>query len=245
MSQIIKVSELLKTSWGNYRRNAKLLAAIALVVALPGGLLTLAGVDPVISAYISLATVLMNLALIWTIDQLRQGHSVTVKRAYYEGTATVVQFMLTSVFLLLLLLPLALGGLLFNSAAGGASSASIGTPERLLVAILWLILAVPSLFWLVRRLFALLIVVEDKTTPLAAIRRSRELVKGRSWPVFGRLAALAAVVVVVILIPTVLLIVAASATILNFGLAALQLAVSLTVLPWSYIYLHKLYRSLL
>lgn len=219
------------------------LMLVAMVAALPVGLISLLSQDPGILAYGSLAAVIMNLALIWTVVRLQKGHMVTLKEAYYEGTSALVRFLLVALVLVASLLPFIIGATIFSSAVSD-TTVTVGLAEKLLVGVLWLILALPTLRWLTRYCFALLLVSQPGVTPIQALKTSRQRVKGRSWSIFGRLASLTALSIVIIFIPTIAVYVLIPPAFSPFILAVLQLVVTLTVLPLYYVFLYRLYKGL-
>ncbi len=235
--------QLFRASLGQLRRHGKLLALIVVIVALPSNLLGLAtGVssDSSLSTYLSVAAVIMNLALVWTILALGRGEKVTLQRAYYAGTARLIPFLLVSVVLVLEIVPLAVGLIVFSLGAVAAGPAAT-LVERLLVTVAALILATPTLFLVNRSIFGLFAVQDPATTPMAALKRSWALVRGHSWPVFGRLTGLVMLMLLILVIPTVGLIILYGTTGNKLWVALLQFVISLAFLPLANLYLARLY----
>jgi hypothetical protein len=240
------VARLFKQALADYRRWFRILASVALFPALIFALLSPLEATPeglLLRAYSSILGLVMNLALIWTIITLHAGATVKVKQAYYEGTASLVRFTLVSVVLGLQLLPLVLGGVLFGAATTNVSTA-VTLPEQLLILLLWLILALPSAYWLTRNAFGPLIVASSKLSPLAALSRSRKLVKTRFWSVSGRLFGLLIALSVFSVVPMVAVLLVLPPGWGQFGLIAWQLLVTVTLLPISYLYLFRLFLAL-
>lgn len=234
---------LFRGSLRDLRTHWKPLIVIALIVALPSnllGLVTSLSSDSSVSTYLSVAAIIMNLALIWAALAIGRGQRVSLRRAYYEGTARLVPFVLVSLVLVLEVIPLALGLIVFSLGAVAAGpAATIG--ERLLVTVAALILALPTLFLLNRSLFSVFAVQTPETNPVAALKRSWALVRGRAWPVFGRLIGLGMLMLIILIVPTIGLVVLYGTTGNKIWVAILQLIISLTFLPLVNLYLARLY----
>lgn len=234
---------LLRQSVRFLRQHFWRLVAVVAVVAVPTSLLDLAiGTEgeTQLRAYFSLAALLMNLALLWTIIKLDQGESVGLSRAYYLGTASFVRFMLVALVLALQLLPFIIGTSIYAIGVAGAGG-SVALVEKLLLAGLGLALTAPTLFWLTRYLFALFIIPTSPKSPIEALRTSRAAVKGRGFGVFRRLGLFGLLAVVVLALPSVGLILLAQG---GGWLVGLQLTTTLLFLPLTNIYLYKLFRAL-
>lgn len=238
--KITSVWQLAKGAVMTIKQHPKLLWIVAIILV-PTTLLTSTGGNASTdsSGFTTMASILMNLALIWAIIELAENRPITIKDAYYKGTAAFVQFMLVALLLVLMLLPLIFGMAIVGL---GILPASAQLPERILLGLLAILLCAPTVYWLTRNVFALFIVCESQTSPLAAIRRSKQLVKGRFLAVFGRLAAAAGILVLLGAISTVLPIVARIES--KTVVAGLQLLTGLAGLPFLNLYLHRLYRSL-
>ncbi len=224
--------------------NWKILVWVTAIVALPTNLLTLGkslSGDATVSAYVSLATVLMSLALIWTVLAKGAGEKVKARDAYYFGTAKFVVFLLVALALALQLLPFIIGAAIFVSAIYG-SNVSISQVDWVLLVALWVALAVPSFYLLTHYVLAPLEVVSPTVqTPLQALRASRALTRGKGWRVFGQLLLFGVSVILAVAIPTVLFV---WLYVLTHGgqifLTLLQIVISLVFLPYSYVYLYQL-----
>lgn len=241
--QLPRFWSLAKDSLRDYWTNRRSLVGVTLAAALPLGFLSLLSEDPGIRVYGSFAAIIMNLALVWVIVRTQKGYIVGVKEAYYDGTAAMVRFLLVALVLVLQLLPFVVGATIFSAAVTDVT-VSVGLPERLLVGLLWLILAIPTARWATKYCFALLLVSQPGVTPLQALRSSKQRVQGKSWKVFGRLTSLVAMSVLLIFIPTAIFYLFLPGTLLLIGLAVLQLLVTVTVLPVFYLFLYRLYKGL-
>lgn len=233
-------------SLATWKRHIKMLTLVTAVVAVPANLIQLlvASTDTTVSAYVSLASVVMNLALIWTIIKLGDGDkAVTLRGAYYDGTASIVRFLLVSFILVAELIPLTLGLFLYNVGVIGAAPGTTNF-EKGVVALIVVLMALPSLFWFNRSVLALVAAPEGALRPMAAVRKSWASVKGHSWQVLRRLLFLIVAGALLIAIPAAVLVVLYDRTTNRGFLALLQVFASLFILPFIDIYLYKLYREL-
>ncbi len=234
---------LARSSIGFYRKNTKSLIWITAIVAVPSALLSLlkATNDATVASYLSLASTLMSLALIWSILQIEAGKKVKAKQAYYFGTASFLRFLLLVMLLALSLLPFIVGVAIFTSAVY-ASAVPVGGADLVLLALLLFVLSLPT-FWLITSYIFSLFEVNGKpdATPAVALKASRALVKGRGWWTLAELLLLFVLALGLMILPTALflgLYVASHGS--SIYLVLLQLTASFLVLPISYIYLNKL-----
>jgi hypothetical protein len=228
-----------------WRWKLKLVAVVA-VVALPLTLFGfLAGIsqDPTFSAYSSFLTLVMNVALLSVIINKVRGKSLSVRMAYYEGTAPLVRFLLVAFCLALMLLPFFLGALVYVSGVSGGTLVA-SAPEKAVLGLIWIVLAVPSLLLITRFILATVIIMEPGMTPMAALRQASRLVRGRTFRVAGRLLVLGFVAVVILTVPTAIATTTKVAWLSSIGLALAQLVSSVLVLPVSDLYLFRLHESL-
>ncbi len=235
-----KVWHLIKQSSGLIKHNPKLLTLVGIIL-LPTSLLisfTNTATNGS-SGFTTLASLLMNLALIWAISQALSGKKISIKDAYFKGTAKFVEFLVVALTLVLMLLPLITGVAIL---ALGVIQPGTLAAERVLLTVLAALLIVPTLRWVTRYALALYIVPDSNFSPMSALRRSRELVKGRFWPVFGRLVAVAIITLVAGLIPLAVPIALHFSN--RLGLFTMQFVIGLLVLPFYNTYLYNLYLAL-
>lgn len=181
-----------------------------------------------------------SLALIWTFRQLQSNAKtkVTMRRAYYLGTAPLVPYVLVIVVILAQLLPALIGTTLYqqvSSAGLAASSIEMGAWLILLLATLLL-----SLYMLCSSVFALYIVTLPDMTPLVALRSARELVKHRRLVVARKIlfAPLVLSLAAAVLFIPLLVLATGLAEVFFFLYGVLCLAVING-------YMYRLYRSLI
>lgn len=246
-STLPKTRHLIKASFADMWSMRQSLLPIILIVMLP--LVVLGFVtnnDQITGSYGSLATLVMNLAVIYAVVRFKtKGKNLTLNQAYYEGTTRFVPFVGVIALLALQMIPLLIGGLIYVSGSTGAT-VGLGLPELSLLAGLWLLIGLPSLRWLTRSVFGLYLVLNEKNSPVAAIRASAALVRGRSWLVFYRLLAAALLLFVIIIIPSLAVSSLPSQSGWGVRLATevLQLASSLILVPFASVYGYNLLEAL-
>jgi hypothetical protein len=141
--------------------------------------------------------ILTSLAIIWALRQLLAGTRFGVRDAYYRGMYPLVPFILVLIVIGLQLLPLLIGSSLYGTVMSNGIAAS--GLEHLLWGLLFVILALWSLYMLSASVLALYMVTLPDMTPLKALRSAKELVNQRRWTVLRK----------ILWLPIVLLLVAA------------------------------------
>jgi hypothetical protein len=244
---LVRPWRLVKSVLSDYRKNWWSYARIVLVVQVPIGLLSLwLSTDPTLKAYASFATIVMNMALIYTIAQMTKGATrPSFKEAFYTGTKRLVPFLLASLMLVLALMPGLLGLALYSNATISLDGSMVPAGQQLIGGLLALILALPS-FWLgTRWIFAPYAAMLDGLDPIQAVKTSRTYTLGYYWRILGRIVLL---LVVIVLIATVIAIpsflIGQATGFIVVILALFQIISTCVVLPLAHIYLLQLYRSL-
>lgn len=110
----------------------------------------------------------------------------------------------------------------------------------LLIVIGFVLLFFPGLYLAVVLAFSLWAVVLDNKSGSDALKQSRDLVRGRWWAVFGRLAALIVIVWIVIALPANIL----QSLGLEIWGSLYALAISLLTTPFAVAYSYLLYQAL-
>ena len=228
----------LKKSVAYWWKSLMPLSGVTAVLAVPLSLLSLSSGGEA-SAYASLASLLMGLAVIWSVHQLRKKRPVGLKTAYYEGTAPIVKYTLVLLLLALQALPLLAALSIYSLGLAGAASLA----EKLVLAAVGLLLALPTLYWLPRYALSVLW-VHESAGPLEALRASKQLVTGKYWVVLANLALLVLASVLALLLPTVLLATAYQATGQEIYMVILQLLSTMIILPFGVIFLSQLRQDL-
>lgn len=243
-----------KKSWGlfkdaikMYRANWKLFVGIVLVVSIPASIASVYLIDPAsdssLTAYITLAQLAMNSAVIYAIFQLHSKKLVGVKDAYYRGSGGFIRLVLTAFVLVIISLLLVLGLLiLFLGLLVPETALALG--EKLLISLLALILLIPGFYLLARTVLSLYVIFDGEKGPFQAVAESWRLTSGNGWKSLGILFFLLVYIFILILIPAAILVVLLSLTQVIFFQFLLQVLVGLTVLPISNLYLFNYYQGL-
>jgi hypothetical protein len=188
-------------------------------------------------AYQLFLTVITSLALIWVFRQAYAGKPMRVRDGFYWGMYPLIQFLLVLSVVIIQLMPVVIGGYLYNLVTTGIAASGI---ELTLWAIVLALLALASLYMLSSSLFALYIVCLPEVTPMQALKSAKELVQFRRWtvmrkiiflPIFLFVSAILLVVPLIFFAPIV-----ASVTFLLTSMAGL---------PIIHGYMYRLYRELL
>jgi len=241
-----------KEFWGifiksikDFRRNAKILIGIVMVAALPAALLALVQAqDSTLATYLSIFSFFMTLALIWGIAKINTGNKISIKQAYYEGTSNFIKFILVALVLALQFIPFAVGAtILINAIA--TTTIVISAWDWLILGTIWLVLAMPTFYWLSHYVFSIFEVGANNLTPISALRTSKTVTKGRGFMIFGHFLLLLLSLILVTILPSVLLIYLYILTKGNqIFLSLLQLVSLLIILPIFYLYLQNFYQYL-
>lgn len=188
--------------------------------------------------YQTILLIITSLVTIWALRQVLAGKKIRIRDAFYKGTYPLVQFTLVLIVVGLQLIPLLIGSWLYATVVGNGIAAS--PLEKIVWAILFLLLATLSLYMICSSLFALYIVTLPDMTPMKALRSARELVRFRRWTIMRKIIflPLALLFVAVIIMIPVILIATVLAQWIFFMLSMLVLVVVNT-------YMYLLYRALL
>ncbi len=196
------------------------------------------GGDTAAGAYQTILMIIASLATIWALRQIQAEKPVTAKLAFYRGMQPLVPFTLILIVIALELIPLLIGGALYNTVLQNSINTSV--VETVVVAAVFLFLCSVSLLLMASTLMALYIVSLPGVMPLQALRSARKLVVKRRLAVMSRLAFL---VLFGLFMASVLL--------LPLIFIALPLAepmlftLSIIGLVFFHVYMYHLYRSLL
>lgn len=189
-------------------------------------------------AYQLFIGLIASLAVIWALRQALSGAKIRVRDAYYRGMYPLIPFILVLMVVGLQLIPLVIGSTLYSLVVNNAIA--VYAIEKLLWAMLYLLLALLSLYMVSSSLFALYIVTLPDMTPMKALRSARELVRYRRWTVLRKIICLPIILLVVaalIMLPIIVWLTALSQVaffaLSTFGLAAVHG------------YMYTLYRELL
>jgi hypothetical protein len=239
--------KLAKASLRELRAGWKRYLAIMAIVTVPLnilGLSTAFGSNAVVNAYAYVAIIIMNVALLWAvIEHDRTGDIPGPGAAYYDGSAILVRFMVTTVLIVPMFIPALLG--LGLSVLGTSAPLYGGTAaEEYIIMGIGVLISLLSAWMLVRFALAPTIASAANLRPLASLRYARRLTLGRFWRVFSRLCGLL-LLIIVLGIP--IAIVTALLGFIRLGLIATlfaELATTFVAFPIFNIYLLRLYHDL-
>lgn len=156
-------------------------------------------------AYQVILAVVTSLAVIWALRQVLAGKHLRARDAYYRGVYPLVPFVLVLVVIGLQLIPFLIGAMLYSAVITGGIAVYL--IEKVLWALLFITLALLSLYMVASSLFALYIVTLPDMTPMKALRSARELVRYRRWTVLRKILALPFILLIaaaVIMVPIII-----------------------------------------
>lgn len=234
-----KTVTLVKKSLSDVWKSRSTLAPIILVIMIPVVVLNLlTNSDQTLGTYGSFATLIMNIAVISAVIKLKTGtKKVSLVDAYYGGTTRFVAFMCVVALLGVQLIPMLIGGLVYISGSTGAT-VGLGPVEMGLLGGIWLLFSIPTFRWLTRSVFALYIVQDATIRPVAAVRLSSSLVRGKSWPVFGRILVGTILMILVLIIPSLAIstLPQSASLIAKIATSLLQIISALILVPFASVY---------
>jgi hypothetical protein len=190
------------------------------------------------AVYQTILIVLVSLATIWALRQVYNEAKIKMRDSFYRGMYPLVPFILVLLVIGLQLIPLLVGGLLYSTVING--SIAVYAIEKILWALLFLLLALVSLYMLCSSLFALYIVTLPDMTPMKALRSARQLVRHRRLLVLRKILFLPLallIISIIIMFPLILF-----ATSLAAWVFFVLTMVGLVVI---HSYMYALYRELL
>lgn len=242
-----KTISLIKRSLTDMWRYRGSLMPIILLIMVPVVILNLlTSSDQTLGTYGSFATLIMNVAVIYTVMKLKTGtHNVSLTEAYYTGTTRFVVFMCVVGLLGVQLLPLLIGGLIYVSGSTGAT-VGLGPVEIGLLVGIWLLFSIPTFRWLTRSVFGLYFVQDNKLRPIAAVKASSALVRGNSWRVFGWMMAGAVCMIVVLLLPSLAIstLPESASWLARIATSVLQILSALVLVPFASVYGYNIVEAL-
>jgi hypothetical protein len=229
----------------DYRAHWKPYIKILAVVAIPAGVLSVISLGPAeatIQNYVSFASIAMNIAFLWAASQtIKKGVVPKVRSAYYDGSTAIVRFLLISMAIVFMLIPAALGAAFNLLIAQYSDYFGVPLAERIILGSLAAVLALPSLFLMVRFGLSLFVAVHESLAPIASFRRARLVTLGRFWTVAVRMISLLLVMLVTGLPAAAILVGLSMLGQVAIGAALFQIVATLTVLPIANLYMLKLY----
>lgn len=236
LKRIPSLVSLWKSSLGFVWKHKIVFARIAILHAGLVLLFAASQTDPNSNLFVVIFALVFSLAEIWLIRQLSAGEKPKVKTALYVGTAQFVPFTLLFLLFVIQLLPFAAGLWLYN--VGVVGGILVGPTEQLVVAALWLVLAMASGYLLVTTSIALYIVSLPEVAPLQAQASAKKLLRGWRLGVLMRQLSL---VIGVGLVAFLLMLVIPEAWLTTYNMTNVMIAL---LLPFMHVFMYKLYRSL-
>lgn len=235
---------LLGRSLRDLRAHWKLYLGIVALVALPTNIIeTYFAPGAGLQSYLSLAGLFMNVALLYAIVRIAdRGQDFGVRTAYYSGSHAVLRLFIVLLWIALMLVPLGIGSEIYAVGMAGPVTPSVG--EQVLLGVLGLLFALPSLWLLTRFVLSLILVVDHEVRPMRALRLSWRLTAGRFWRVFGRMVLLVLWAILIMLVPLLVFGILYAVLHWLFWLMLLQLTASLIGLPLFALYGFYLYEAL-
>lgn len=149
--------------------------------------------------------ILVSLALIWALRQVLANQPVTVREAYYRSATPFIPFILILLVIALQLIPLLIGSSLYQLVI--TNGIAVYAVEKLMWLLLFVLLALLSLYMISSSIFALYIVTLPNMTPMVALRSARQLVRNRRWTVLRKVIVLPLILFViaaVIMVPVII-----------------------------------------
>lgn len=195
-------------------------------------------VSPTAGVYQFILAVVVSLAVIWSLRQVQAGREIRIRDGFYRGMTPLITFVLTLGMVMVQLLPLALGVTVYGIVM--ANGIAVGPGQQFSFLLLFLGLAMVSLYMLSSSLFAMYIVTLPDVSPMSALRSARQLIVGRRWSVMRKIIFLPAALLVLstlVMLPVVLVATAIAGWIF--------IVVNAALLVLAHVYMYNLYRALL
>ncbi len=181
--------------------------------------------------------ILLSLVLIWTIKKIDSKTPFKVKEAYYSSMGPFIPFVLILTLIAIELIPLSLAFVLYNYVIVGGIA--VGFIEHTIWAIIMVLLALISFYFISSSIFALIITAYQNTTPMLALKTAKKLVKGMRLTVSLKIIFLFVLIfLLVAILTTVFILIAAP-----IAPWILQVMLLLSIL-FAYSYIIILYRDL-
>jgi hypothetical protein len=156
-------------------------------------------------AYQIFLALISSLAIIWALRQSLAGTQLRIRDAYYRGMYPLIPFILVLLVVGLQFVPLLIGSTIYSIViTNGIAVLGI---EKLVWALLYILLALLTFYMLSSSLFGLYIVTLPDMTPLKALRSARELVRHRRWTVLRKVIALPVILLLlaaIIMVPIII-----------------------------------------
>jgi hypothetical protein len=182
--------------------------------------------------------IIISLASIWALRQVLAGSKVKIRDTFYKGVYPLIPFILILIVVGLQLIPLLIGNWLYGTVI--SNGIAVTALEKIIWALVFLVLALLSLYMICSSIFALYIVTLPDMTPMKALRSARQLVAHRRWEVLRKVLFLPLALLIlgaIIFMPLVLFLAGAVSWIF--------FVLSIFILAVIHSYMYGLYRELL
>lgn len=136
-------------------------------------------------SYQLILVIVVSLAMVWILRQLMSGEKVRIRDGFYRGMYPLIPVILVLSVMVLQLLPLLIGASIYSTVVN--DSIAVYASQKILWGLLFLGLALVSLYMLCSSVFALYIVTLPNMTPLKALRSARELVRHRRGSILRKI----------------------------------------------------------
>lgn len=183
--QISEIKDSLNELFGNSTSD-RASVGLALFGYLIGSAGTSAGEAS--GVYQMLMVLIFSLATIWGVRQIQAGKKPSAKDTLYGGMYPLIPFMAVIFIICLQLIPLVAGNLIYSTVLQNGLAVSF--LEKALWLLVFLSLALLSVYMVASSIFSLYIVTLPDMKPLKALRSARELVLHRRFAIILRLIAL-------------------------------------------------------
>lgn len=222
------------------KSSVKPFVKIAVVSAVVNLLLQLLLTPDASSLYQGLWFLFTSCALIWAVRHVKDKQvKLTLRAAYYEGTAPVLKFFLVTCVVAIATLPFSFGIFIFLT----VSRLALGSLLPIVLSgLAWALLSVATIVLLSRWTFALPIVTLPQMRPIESLRISWALTKGRTRQIVVRLGIVLLYIIILAVLTVVLLSLISTSN--TAGLALLGLMTNIFIIPFFYVYLFQLYHEL-
>ncbi len=140
---------------------------------------------PAGGVYQSLLVIVMSLVVIWSLRQVLASNKIGVRDAFYKSMYPLIPFILVLFVIGLQLVPFAIGSWLYGTVIN--NGIAVTSAEKVIWLLVFVLLAVLSLYMICSSLFALYIVTLPDMTPMKALRSARQLVLHRRWLVLRKI----------------------------------------------------------
>lgn len=234
----------------SYKSNWKKYVGIIAIVDIPAAIYSILmgmGGDGGVNVVITILTVIMNSTLVWMIVQLESGTNEDrpkIGASYYAASSILVSFSLILLAIVVMLIPAMFGVMLFGTTLMQSNALGIGWQEQAISGFVALVLSAPSMYLMVRYIFAFVISAQDNFRPMRSLKASRFVTLGYFWPVLGRLVLLVLLLAVCSVPVSLVTFLVAQLHLVALTLNVFKLLASFVALPIFFLYIYKLYQNL-